>query len=119
MWGENYFSIRGLEKFHSLHVLEYILLPLFRINLSHRQKSLPFLNRLSLGADVIMSKTALESIMAQNYKIPLAYIEYADGIYSLLTKMEMSNRDWLLIFVYLCIIGIHCQQVYRSLVLGY
>jgi hypothetical protein len=46
-----------------------------------------------------MSKTALESIMAQNYKIPLAYIEYADGIYSLLTKMEMSNRDWLLIFV--------------------
>ena len=63
--------------------LEYILLPLFRINLNHRQKSLPFLNRLSLGADVIMSKTALESIMAQNYKIPLAYIEYVDGIFSL------------------------------------
>jgi hypothetical protein len=51
-----------------------------------------------LGADVIMSKTALESIMAQNYKIPLAYIEYADGIYSLLTKIEMSNLDWLLIY---------------------
>jgi hypothetical protein len=86
MWGKKpimvYFSIRGLEKFHSLHVLEYISLPLFRINLCHWQKSLPFLNRLSLGADVIMSKTALESIMAQNYKIPSAYIEYADGIYS-------------------------------------
>ena len=37
--------------------------------------------------------------MAQNYKIPLAYIEYADGIYSLLTKIEMSNLDWLLIFL--------------------
>lgn len=28
----------------------------------------------------------------------------------------MSNRDWLLIFVYLYTIGVHCQQVYRSLV---
>ena len=27
----------------------------------------------------------------------------------------MSNRDWLLIFVYLYIIGVYCQQVYRSL----
>ena len=26
----------------------------------------------------------------------------------------MSNRDWLLIFVYLYIIGVYCQQVYRS-----
>lgn len=75
MWGEKpivvYFSIRGLEKFHSLHVLEYILLPLFRINLNHRQKSLPFLNRLSLGADVIMSKTALEPILMAKLQNPI------------------------------------------------
>jgi len=31
----------------------------------------------------------------------------------------MSNRDWLLIFVYLYIIGVYCQQVYRSLKLTY
>ena len=29
----------------------------------------------------------------------------------------MSNRDWLLIFVYLYIIGVYCRQVYRSLLL--
>lgn len=34
----------------------------------------------------------------QNYKIPLAYYEYANGIYSLLIKKKMSNRVWLFIF---------------------
>ena len=34
----------------------------------------------------------------QNYKIPLVYYEYANGIYSLLTKKKMSNRVWLFIF---------------------
>ena len=38
----------------------------------------------------------------QKYKIPLTYLEYADGIYSLLTKM--SNHYRLLIFEYLYIV---------------
>ena len=114
MWGKKpimvYFSIRGLEKFHSLHALEYISLPLFRINLCHWQKSLPFLNRLSLGADVIMSKTALEPILMAKLQNPINIYWICRWDLLFINKNEQPN----LVAHFMVL----CQQVYHSLLLS-
>ena len=49
-----------------------------------------------------LSVNGIVGLQGQNYKNPLTYNRYADGIYSLLTKKKMSSQinDCSLMYIY-------------------